>query len=149
MHCLSEALARLEFLLDTLIDDHVRIHCHTERKDETGDTREGEDGAERCEGSEEEHHVGEEGCVSCKACSLIEEDHVQEDEHECDEEGDETAPDGLGTEGRSDDLLLDDGRRGGKLTGLEDVGKVGSLIHGEVAADLGVASGDGAVHHGI
>ena len=139
---LGEALARGQLFLDTLIDDHVRIHGHTQGQDETGDTREGEDGAEGHEGSEEQEDVAQEGDVGDETGTLVEEHHVDEHQDEGDQEGDETGADGSGTEGRAHDLLLDDGGRSRELTGLEDVRKVLSLLHVEVAGDLGAAAGD-------
>ena len=136
---LGEALASGQLFLDTLIDDHVRIHGHTQGQDETGDTREGKDGAEGDEGAEEQEHVAQQGDVGDETGSLVEEHHVQEHHEEGDQEGDETGADGSGTEGRTHDLLLDDGGRSRELTGLEDVRKVLSLLHVETAGDLGPA----------
>ena len=139
---LADALAGTELFLDALIDDNVGIHCHTQSQHQTCDTREGEDRSERCEGTEEEEDVGEQGEVSHETGSLVEENHVNEHQEECHEEGDETLADRLGTEGRTHNLLLDDRSRSGKLTGLEDVGKVGGLLDGEVAGDGGGTSGN-------
>ena len=152
---LAQTLAGGKLLLDTFIYDNVGIHSHTHGQDETGDTRQGQDSSERDEDSEEEKHVAEKGDVSGDTGSLIEEYHVEEDEQEGDQEGYHTSPDRLGTEGRSDDLLLDDGCRGGKLTGLEDVHKVGGLFRSEMTGDGGVSACDGAVdvrigiHHAV
>ena len=139
---LSETLSSGQFLFDALIDDHVRIHGHTQRQDETGDTREGKDCAEGDEGSEEEEHVAEKGDVSGDTGSPVEEDHVDEDEEESDQEGDHTRLDRTGTEGRTHDLLLDDLGRSREFTRLEDVGEVGRLFDGEIAGDAGIAAGD-------
>ena len=139
---LAQALAGLELFLDALVDDHVGVHGHTQRQDETGDTRQRQDGAEGGQGAEEQHDVGQQRDVRGHTRSLVEEEHVDEDEAERDQEGNETGADGLGTEGRADDLLLDDRSRGGQLTGLEDVGKVGGLLDGEVAGDGGGTSGN-------
>ena len=86
MNSLSEALAGLEFFLDTLIDNHVGIHGHTQGQDETCDTRQGEHCSEGCEDTEEEDDVGDKGYVSCKTCSLVEEYHIEEHEAECNQE---------------------------------------------------------------
>ena len=43
---LAQALAGGKFLLDTFIDDHVRIHGHTHGQDETGYTRQSQDRSE-------------------------------------------------------------------------------------------------------
>ena len=144
-HSLAQALAGGKLLLDTFIYDHVRIHSHTHGQDQTGNTRQGQDCSEGNEDSKEEKHVAEEGDVSCDTCALIEEYHVDEDEQEGDQEGNHTGLDRLCTEGRSHYLLLDDGGRGGKLTGLQNVHEVGSLIRSEVSGDGGLTSGDGAV----
>ena len=139
---LAQTLAGLELFLDALIDDHVGIHGHTQGQDETGDTRQRQHSAEGGQGAEEEHDVGKQRDVGGDTGSLVEEEHVEQHEAERDQEGNETGADGLGTEGRTDDLLLDDRSRGGKLTGLEDVGKVGGLVDGEVAGDGGGTAGD-------
>ena len=146
MDGLAEALAGLELFLDTLIDDHVRIDRHTQRQDETGDTGQRQDGAERGEDTEQEDDVGQQRDVSGETGALVEEHHVDQHQEERDEEGDETGTDRFGTEGRTDDLLLDDRRRSRQLTGLQDVRKVGRFLHVEVAGDFGVASGNLTVH---
>ena len=92
------------------------IHGHTEGQDETCNTREGEDGSEGNEGSEEEHHVAQQGNVSHETGTLVEAYHIDEYEAECDEEGDESGIDGLASEGRTHNLLLNDGSRSRKLT---------------------------------
>ena len=105
-----------QFFLDTLIDDNVGIHRHTQGQDETGDTRKGKDGAEGDKGTEEEEHVAKEGDISNKTRTLVEDYHVDEHQQESDQEGNHTRLDGTGTEGRADDLLLNDLGRSRKFT---------------------------------
>ncbi len=138
----GESLACSQLFLDTLIDDNVGIHSHTQCKDETGDTREGKDGAEAYEDTEEEENVAEQSHVGNETGALVEEYHVDEHQAECDDEGDETGPDGCGTEGRTYNLLLNDGGRCGKLTALEDVCKVLGFLDVEVAGDFGRTAGN-------
>ena len=80
---LADALAGLELFLDALIDNNVGIHSHTQRQDQTGDTWQGKDCSERCEGTEEEKDVGEQCEVSHETGSLVEENHVHEHQEEC------------------------------------------------------------------
>ena len=98
MDGLAQTLARLELFLHTLIYDDVRIHCHTQGKHETRDTREGKYCTERRENAEEEYYVGKKCEVSCNTGALVEEDHIDQHKDEGDEEGNETCANGCGTE---------------------------------------------------
>ncbi len=146
---LSKTLARSKLFLHAFINNNVRIHSHTHGQNQTGDTRQGKDGTERYEGTEEEEDVAQQGDVGRDAGTPVEEHHVDEHQDEGDDERNHTAANGFCTEGRTYDLLLDDGGRGGELTGLQHVGEVLAVFHGEVAGNLGVAAGDFALDRRI
>ena len=85
-HGLAETLAGGKLFLDSFVDDHVRIHCHTHGQDETCDTGQGEHGSEGNQCAEEEENVAQKGYVSCDTGSHVEEDHVDEHQDEGDDE---------------------------------------------------------------
>ena len=86
MDSLSKALSCLKLFLDTLVNNHVGIHRHTQGKDETGNTRKGQHGSKSRKNAEQENHVGKKCRVSSQTCALIEEYHVDKDEKEGDDE---------------------------------------------------------------
>ena len=146
MHGQGEALAGGEFFLDALVDNHVGVHGHTQGQDQTGDTGQGKDGAEAHQDTEQQEYVAQKSHIGNDAGALVEEYHVNEHQAEGDDEGDETGTDGGGTQGRTHNLLLNDGGRGGELTGFEHVGKVFGFLNVEVTGNFGAAAGDFGVH---
>ena len=142
----AESLAGVEFLFDTLVDDHVGVDRHTHRQHETCDTGEGEHRTEGSEGAEQEEHVAEQCDVGGHTGLAVEDDHIDQHQDEGDDEGDQTVADGFTTQGRADHLLLHDAGGGGELTALEHVGKVVGIGLGEVARDRGVAAADLVLH---
>ena len=60
---LLEVLAGTKFFLSTLINEHVGIDGHTERKHHTGQSAHGEGGLEGCEHTESEEEVEDEGAI--------------------------------------------------------------------------------------
>ena len=90
MDSLAQTLAGLKLFLDTLVDNHVGIHRHTKGQDKTRDTRQGKGCSEGGKCTEEEDNVGDKCEIGSQTCSTIEEDHVEEHEDECDDEGDES-----------------------------------------------------------
>ena len=149
MYGQGEALAGSQFFLDALIDNHVGIHSHTQGEHQTGDTGQGEHGAETNQHAEQQQDVAQQGNIGNETGATVEDHHVDEHQDKGDEEGDETGADGGGTQGRAHNLLLNDGSGSAQLTGLEHVGKVLSLFHGEITGDFGRTAGDGAIHVGI
>ena len=90
MDCLAQTLAGLKLFLDTLIDNHIGIHGHTQGQDETRNTRQSQSSSECGKSTEEQDDVGKKGDVGSQTRATVEEYHVDEHEQECDEEGNET-----------------------------------------------------------
>ena len=143
----SEALsfAGTHLLTDTLIDNHVGVDGHTEGQHKTGDTGQGEDGAEGGQHTDDEEHVAEQGQVSHKTGTVVIEQHIDHHEDECDQEGEHTFVDGFLTEARAHDFGSDDVHADFEVTGVQHSGQVLGLIDGEVTGNLGAAVGDFAL----
>ena len=98
--------ALLQLFLDTLIDQHVGVHCSTQGEHDTCDTRHGESGLERGQDTEREEQVEQQGAVGQHTRDeVIEQHHDNHQEDEGHDEGDDTLLDGLRTERRSHHLV--------------------------------------------
>ena len=93
LDCKTDSLAGLKLFLDTLVDNNVCVHGHTQGKYQTCDTRQCEHCSECCQRTEQENHVGKEGDICSHTCASVEEDHKQEHKDEGDDEGDESGTD--------------------------------------------------------
>ena len=131
-----KTLAAAKLLLDTFVDDHVRIDGHTHRQHDTRDTRKGQHGAERHQNAHQQEDVREQRDVGHPARRLVEQTHVEQHEDEGDHERDHTGVDRLLAQRRTYDRILDDLGRSGNLTRIEHVGQVLGLLDGEIAGDL-------------
>jgi hypothetical protein len=60
-----------DLLSHSLVDDHVRVNGHSEGKNDTGNTGEGEDCADGCQNAEKEEDVGEKRDVGHVTGSVI------------------------------------------------------------------------------
>ena len=88
-----------EFLLRTLIDQHVSIHGSTQCQHDTGDTRHGQRCLERGQNTEGDEQVEQQGAVGKHTRDeAIQHHHVDHQQHEGYDEGDDTLLDRLGTE---------------------------------------------------
>ena len=134
----ADTLTGAHFLAHAFIYNHVRINGHTQGQDDTGDTRQRQDGAHGGEHADDEEDVQQQGEVSDQTGAAVVQEHVDDDQQESAEEGEQTGFDGLLTERRSDDFGLDDVDTGLQVTGVEHGGKVLGLFDGEVTGDFGV-----------
>ena len=135
-HSLLGSLAGSKFLLGSFIDKHVGINSSTERQHHTGDTRHGKCGLERRQNTEREEEVDNQSAVgNHTGDEAVHGNHVDHQQHEGDDEGDDTLLDGLSTERRSYDFLLNNLCRSRHTTGLQSVGQVLGLLNGEITRD--------------
>ena len=132
----AKLLSAAEFLLDSLIDDDVGVHRHTQGQNQTGDTRKCQNRSDGDKCSNQEDNVADQCDAGCNTGSSVEEQHVQQYKNERDQEREHTGVDGFLTEGRSNYLLLKNCCRCRKLTGLEHVGKVCGLFEREFSGDF-------------
>ena len=139
---------RTEFLLDTLVDNHVTVDSHGHGQHNTCDTGEGEHSTDGSEDAQKKEYISNKGNHGDPAGAVVEEHHVDEHHDECKDERDETVADRLLTQRGTDHGVGHDASGGGKLTGLQHVGKVLSLLDGEVISNLGTTAGDLAVDDG-
>ena len=76
-------LACAKLLLGTLVDKHVGIHCHTEGEHHTGNTAHGERRLERCQHTQDEEEVDDQGAVGDHTgLDAVEQTHVNHQQHE-------------------------------------------------------------------
>ena len=142
-----QALTGTQLLLTTLEDKHVGVHRHTQRQYDTGDTGQRQHALERGEDTDGEEQVQDQTQVgnhtSLPAVGANHEDHQQ---HEGYDERPETLLDGFLTQRRANHVLTGDVDTCHHLTGLEHVGKVVSLLEGELTTDLRTATSDPVVN---
>ena len=145
-----DALASLDFFLDTLEDDHVGVNGHTQGQHDTSDTRQGEHRAEASQHAEQEEHVHQQGDVGHKTSLVVEEHHVNQHEDEGEHHRPHTFLHGFLTERRANHLFLKDSCRSGQLTGFQDVGQVLGFFDGHAAArNLRTTAADFLIDNGI
>ena len=77
-----DALASLDFFLDTLEDNHVGVNSHTQGQHDTSDAGQGQHGAEASQHTEQEEHIDQQGDVGHGTGLLVEEHHVDQHEDE-------------------------------------------------------------------
>ena len=132
-----DAFAGLEFLADTLENQHVRVDRHADGQHNTGDARQGEGGVEVAHDAHQNEQVEYQREVGHRTGEPIVNQH--EDRHR-----DHTVNGGLGStlhrvraEGGFHAHFLDDFQ--GRLERVKQgVGDGRGFLHGEIAGDLAV-----------
>lgn len=70
-HRNAQRLAHTQLLLDSLVNDHVGVDGHTHRQHDTGDTRQGQHGAERHQNAHQQEDVGKQGDVGSTSLLVL------------------------------------------------------------------------------
>ena len=141
-HCKAQALTGTNFLLNTLVDNHVCIHRHTQSQHDTCDTGQGEHCTKRSQHTKQEEYVAHQSDAGDNTCTVVEENHIEQHEHKCNHKRDERSIDTLGTQRRTNHGVLNDACGGGQFTRFEHVGQVGCLGDVEVTGNLRAATGN-------
>ena len=83
LNSLTHTLTAAQLLTNTLVDKHVRIDRHTHRQDDTGNTRQGQNSAERRQNTYQQEDVAYQCCIGNQTRNpTIIEDHIDQDQHE-------------------------------------------------------------------
>ena len=98
------------------------------------------------EHADDEEDVQQQGEVSDQTGAAVVQEHVDDNQDEGTEEGEQTGTDRFLTQRRSYDFGLDDVDAGFKVTGVQHGGEVLSLFDGEVAGDFRVTVRNLAAH---
>ncbi len=142
-----QGLAGMELLPHAFIDQHVGVHRHAHRQDDTGDARQGEGGAEQGQHPQKEDDVDHQGVVGHQPGEAVVEDHEAHHQEGADEAGGEALLDGVGPQGGAHGDVLDDLDGGRQGPGPQDNGQVGGFLGGIGPGDLGLAAADALLDH--
>ena len=94
-----QAQTALQLFLDTLVNEHVSIYSSTQRQHDTGDTRHRQGSLERCQNTQCEEQVEQQGDIGKDTGDeAIQHDHVNHQQHEGDGKRPDTLLDRLSTE---------------------------------------------------
>src|SRR5574344_1006777 len=139
--------AGAEFFTDTFVNDHVRIHRHTDRQDKACDTGERKRRAEHGEDCERDDHVAEHTDARDKTAEAVVGNHEHEDEDETDDAGTEAGLDVIVAERRADVAGFDNLHRSLESAGAENDSEAVRFGHVFKAGDLGFAVRNAVADH--
>ena len=149
VNCCFQRLASGQLLSDSLVNQYVRIHGHTNGQHNTGHTGQGQNSANGVQNTEDEEHVHHQRQIGRPACAGVVEQHVQEHNAHGVSKRPQAGLDRLFAQAWTYHVGLNDAGRYGQFTGAKNIRQVSRFLQSKTAFNLGTSTGDLAHHTGV